>query len=162
MADPQAPAAAAPAAPAAPPIKKREYRFKFVTDTRFSIDNLLVQGALEATVQFNDKLSATYKTMSIDGAQKTERVIDPRDQSKSLKFGMNELTIMQVYQTLVAINGKAIPPVQGAMVPGDMTDPRMQIIRGLPTIFFDQIVEGLNEFDGHCKELIADGAVRNF
>jgi hypothetical protein len=161
MADPQTPAAAAPAAPAAPPIKKREYRFKFVTDTRFSIDNLLVQGTLEATVQFNDKLSASYKTMSIDGAQSTEKVIDPRDQSKTMKFGMNELTIMQVYQTLVAINGKAIPPAMGALVPGE-TNPRMQIIRGLPTIFFDQIVEGLNEFDGHCKELIADGAIRNF
>ena len=85
-------------------------------------------------------------------------MIDPRDQTKSMKYGMNELTIMQVYQTLVGINNKPIPPIAAV----DAADPRMAIIRSLPTVFFDQIVEGLNEFDGHCKELISDGAVRNF
>jgi hypothetical protein len=158
MADPQ-PQPAVASSPSAVPSKKREYRFKFVPGERFSLDHLLVSGSLEATLQFNDKLSATYRTMSIDGAQKVEQVIDPREQGKSLKFGMNELTIMQVYHTLVAINGKAIPPVSPD---GAKPDPRMTLIRSLPTVFFDQIVEGLNEFDARCKELISEGAVKNF
>lgn len=159
MAEPLAPAAVASGPAPAPSKPKREYRFKFVPDAKFSVDNLLVSGSLEATIAFNDKLTATYRTMSIEGAQRVERVVDPRDQTRSLKFGMNELTIAQVYQTLVAINGKAIPPTAPE---GSGADPRMVLIRSLPTVFFDQIVEGLNEFDARCKELISEGAVKSF
>jgi hypothetical protein len=169
MADPAAPtapplkAAAAPVARPESPAKdakpETKYKFELTEGAKFSLDNLLVQGSLEATLKLQDRVTATYRTLSVEEIQKVENAVPVGDQrDKSMKFVMNEMTIGQLYHSLIAMNGKALP------APGDGTekDTKKHIVRNLPGVLFDLLVQGYNEFDRRSKELVTGENLRNF
>jgi len=173
---PSAPApplkAAAPAPSVAPPQKDKaaekesDWKYALKDGAKFSIDHLLVQGSLEATLQLQERMTATYRTLSVEEIQKVESVLplgEMRD--KSMQFLTNEMTITQLYFSLIAMNGKALPavpsPEELEKMPGKK-DPRREILRNMPGVMFDILTAGFNEFDQRAKALVKGDAVANF
>ena len=171
MADPAAPAAAPPKvasppatkpAAATPPAgeqKEVKTKFELAESSKFTIDQMLVQGSVEATLKLQDKVTATFRTLSVEEIQKIEDVL-PMSQmrEKSLKFLQNEMTISQLYYSLIALNGKPLPPAGD----GGTEDKRKGILRNLPGVLFDLLVLGFNEFDQRAKALVSGENLRNF
>ena len=151
-------------APVQPPIKEGErepkFAFKFEPGPAFSLDYLLVHNEVQGTIRFTDKLSATYRTMSVEAIQAIEGATDlAKNRDRTAKFVMNEMTIAQLYHALVAVNSQSLP--KGTSY-GDEKDPRRSYIRSLPGTLFDYLVKGLSEFDAHCRELVGGNSLGNF
>lgn len=161
-------AEAAPAAPKppGPPAKKDSFKFDLIANGKFSIDTVLTTGTLEATLKFNPELQATYRTMSASEIQACEEIVDDAmRKERSAKFVMNELTICQLYYSLVSLNGKAIPAA--GKKPYTVRDPvepnpRREWIRNLAGPLFDLVTLGLNEFDKRAKTVVTKESVANF
>lgn len=157
-----APSVEKPAAPAAAPAapKTVPFEFKLEADDKFTLDQMLRTSWVEAGIRFNDKLVASYRTMSVDAIQAIEGAVDlARQKDKTAKFIWNEMTIAQLYFAVQTLNGKPLP------APGvftDEKDERRKFIRNLPGALFDLLVKGLNEFDAHCKRLVGGDNVKNF
>ena len=155
------PPAPAPAADPAPEGKKDAVKnqFSIADASKFSIDQMLVQGSVSATLKLQDKITATFRTLSVDEIQKVEDVMPLTDmRQKTLKFLQNEMTIMQLYYSLTALNGKDLP----AAGDGGKEDPRMSLLRQLPGVLFDILIRGFNEFDRRAQELVSGEALRTF
>jgi len=144
-------------APQEPPFK-----FELVKGDTFTLDHLLVNGSLTATIKISSQLTVTFKTLSVEQLQLVEKAVDlSKQRDLTAKYVMNEMTIAQIYHSLQALNGKAIPNVPEKLTDPD-TDPRRGFIRKLPGVLFDQIVQGLNEFERHAKALVSGESLKNF
>ena len=154
--------------PAEAPDKKKSepFVFKFESNGKFSIDYLLLEGRIESTIIFSKEIRATYRTMSAEEIQACEEIVDAdMRQERTLKFLKNEMTIAQLYYSLVALNNKDCPPANGkykSKKDVDASDPKREFVRNLAGPLFDMVVKGLDEFDRHAKSLITKDAVANF
>jgi hypothetical protein len=174
MADQAAPASA-PAKVASPPANPKSQpptppekgekkddspnKFAIAEASKFTIDNMLVQGSVEVTLKLQEKVTATYRTLSVEDIQKVENVMPLTEmREKSLKFLQNEMTIAQLYYSLIALNGKPLPPAGD----GGKEDKRMAILRNLPGVLFDILVQGFSEFDRRAQALVSGENLKNF
>jgi len=142
--------------------KEPPFKFEIIKGETFTLDHLLVNGSLTATIKISDQLTVTFKTMSVEQLQLVEKAVDlSKQRDLTAKYVMNEMTISQIYHSLQALNGKAIPHVPEKLTDPDQ-DPRRGFIRKLPGVLFDQIVQGLNEFERHAKGLVSGESLKNF
>ena len=150
----------APAADAKEDPKKDapKNQFSIADASKFSIDQMLAQGSVSATLKLQDKITATFRTLSVDEIQKVEAVMPLNEmREKTLKYMQNEMTILQLYYSMTALNGKDLP----AAVEGE-DDKRMNLLRQLPGVLFDILVRGYSEFDRRAQELVSGEALRTF
>lgn len=144
------------------PAKKDKYPFKYTLEAgdNFSVDRMLTHGGVEATIRFNEKVSAAFRSMDVSEIQRTEALVDlTQSKEKTAKYIMNEMTISQLYLSLVSVNGKPLPPIASD---GAKVDKRREFIQKLPGQMFDLLVRGLTEFDEHCKQLVGGDSLQNF
>lgn len=144
------------------PAKKDKYPFKYTLEAgdKFSLDRMLTHGGVEATIRFNEKVSAAFRSMDVAEIQRTEALVDlTQSKEKTAKYIMNGMTISQLYFSLVSVNEKPLPPIASD---GEKEDKRREFIQKLPGQLFDLLVRGLNEFDEHCKELVSGETLQNF
>lgn len=171
MADVAAPAAPTEVATPVPQAKpaegprplERPFLFTIQKGPEFSLDNLLTQGYVQAVIQISPSFSASFRNMSVDQIQTVESLANPREDSKTMKYVMNQMSIGQIYFSLVAINGirgiQAAPELSDRMTDKDA---RWKWVRGLAGPIFDQLLLALNEFDRHAKALVSPENLKNF
>lgn len=166
---PDAPVTAAPETAAAPPSAPKKdpvpYKFKFTPGPSFSIDGFLINQYMEGTVHLNEQMTVTFRTLSVEQTQHVERSVDVQNQSLTIKYIANEMTIAQIYHALQAMQGKSIPAIPADYGTKDYkpeADFRRKWIRGLPGVIFDLITVALGEFERHAKEIVSPENIRNF
>jgi hypothetical protein len=159
----QPPPTAAPAKPADP---KEEWKFKAKNPSlKFTVDHLLTENCVELTLILSPQISATFRTMGVDQVQDVERAVNVQDKERSYKYTMNELSITQIYHSLVDVNGKLLPPYspkKGTPEYDPTKDPRMMMVRNYPVALFDLLLKGLNEFDARARALVGGDSLANF
>lgn len=148
-----------------PPEKAKPYPFRFQLHKgeEFTLDHMLRKGYVQAGIEISKGFIVVIRTMSVDQIQAVEALANPKEDSKTLKYIMNQLTIGQIYFSVMAINGAGANPM-----PPDpaerMTekDQRWKWVKALAGPAFDQLTAAMVEFDVHAKALVSAENIRNF
>lgn len=145
------------------PSEKPKFRFQLHKGEQFSLDHMLRQGFVQAGIEITKGFIVVIRTMTVGQIQRVEALANPKEDSKTLKYIMNMMTIGQIYYSIMALNGVAIQPM-----PGDpaeqMTDKdqRWKWVKDLAAPLFDQLTAAMTEFDVHAKALVSAENIRNF